>query len=94
MDLPSTLPAAATPPAPNSDSPPAAGADSILTCPLSGCPRLVDESVLRAALEALDAVINCEPFADVSGPGTEGFDVYEVVAAARERVAAALGDSV
>ena len=92
MDSPSTYPAAATPPAHTPDSPPAAGADSILTCPLSGCPRLVDEAVLRAALEALDAVINCEPFADVSGPGTEGFDVYEVVAAARERVAAALGE--
>jgi len=52
----------------------------------------VDEAVLRAALEALDAVINCEPFADLAPPGTEGFDVYEVVAAARERVAEALGD--
>jgi hypothetical protein len=53
-------------------------------------PRLVDESLLREVLAALDAVINCEPFADVSPPGTEGFLVYEVVAAARERVADAL----
>ena len=67
-------------------------ADSIRRRLLSGCPRLVDEGVLRATLEALDAVINCEPFADLSPPGTEGFDVYELVAAARERVAAALGD--
>ena len=89
MDFPATCPAAADPPAHTPDSPPAPGVDSI---PLSGCPRLVDEAVLRAALEALDAVINCEPFADVSGPETEGFDVYEVVAAARERVAAALGE--
>lgn len=36
-------------------------------------------------------MINCEPFADVSPPGTEGFDVYEVVAAVRERVVEALG---
>jgi len=56
----------------------------------TGLPRLVDESVLLQALAALDAVINCEPFADVSPPGTEGFLVYEVVAAARERVADAL----
>ena len=59
----------------------------------TGHPRLVDEAVLRAALAALDAVINCEPFADVSPPGTEGFDVYEVVALARERVAEALGEA-
>ena len=92
MDFPSTSPATADPPAHHPDSPAAVGTDSILNCPLSGCPRLVDEAVLRSALEALDAVINCEPFADVSGPGTEGFDVYEIVAAARERVAAALGE--
>ena len=60
--------------------------------PLSGCPRLVDEQVLRDALAALEAVINCEPFADVSPPGTEGFLVYDLVAAALERVAAALGE--
>ena len=77
MDFPSTCPAPAK---------------SVRHSPLSGCPRLVDEAVLRAALEALDAVINCEPFADVSPPGTEGFDVYDLVAAARERVAAALGE--
>jgi hypothetical protein len=59
--------------------------------PLTGFPRLVDEQVLRDALAALDAVINCEPFADVSPPGTEGFLVYDVVAAARERVAQSLG---
>jgi hypothetical protein len=58
----------------------------------SGWPRVVDESVLRSALSALDAVINCEPFADVSPPGTEGFLVYEEVAAARERLSAALGE--
>jgi hypothetical protein len=58
--------------------------------PMDGLPRLVDESVLREALAALDAVINCEPFADVSPPGTEGFLVYDAVAAARERVADAL----
>lgn len=62
--------------------------------PLTGLPRLVDEQVLRDALAALDAVINCEPFADVSPPGTEGFLVYDVVAAARERVAQALGETV
>ena len=53
--------------------------------------RLVDAGVLVAALAALDAVIQCEPFADVSPPGTEGFLVYEEVAAARERLARALG---
>jgi hypothetical protein len=77
MDFPSTCPAAA---------------ESVRQSPSSGFPRLVDEAVLRAALEALDAVINCEPFADVAPPGTEGFDVYDLVAVARERVAAALGD--
>jgi hypothetical protein len=70
----------------NSDPAPA---DSRCYSP-TGLPRLVDESVLREALAALDAVINCEPFADVSAPGTEGFLVYDVVAAARERVADAL----
>jgi hypothetical protein len=60
--------------------------------PAPGWPRVVDEAVLRAALAALDAVINCEPFADVSPPGTEGFLVYEEVAAAREHLAAALGE--
>jgi hypothetical protein len=59
----------------------------------AGFPRIVDEGLLRAALAALDAVINCEPFADVSPPGTEGFLVYEEVAAAREFLAAALGES-
>lgn len=59
--------------------------------PLTGLPRLVDEQVLRDAFAALDAVINCEPFADVSAPGTEGFLVYDLVAAARDRVAQALG---
>jgi hypothetical protein len=53
--------------------------------------RLVDAGVLATALAALDAVIQCEPFADVSPPGTEGFLVYAEVAAARERVAKALG---
>jgi hypothetical protein len=47
--------------------------------------------MLRACLAALDAVINCEPLADVAPPGTEGFLVYEVVAAARERLAELLG---
>ena len=60
--------------------------------PRTGLPRLVDEQVLRDALAALDAVINCEPFADVSPPGTEGFVVYDLVAAARDRVAQALGE--
>jgi hypothetical protein len=59
----------------------------------TGYPRLVDEGILRVALAALDAVINCEPFADLSPPGTEGFLVYEEVAAARELLAAALGES-
>jgi hypothetical protein len=78
---------------PHSACPPADGASSDPALPrYTGHPRLVDESVLRAALVALDAVINCEPFADVSPPGTEGFDVYEVVAAARERVSDALGE--
>jgi hypothetical protein len=51
----------------------------------------VEQSLLVEALIALDAVIQCEPFADVAPPGTEGFAVYELVAAARERVAQALG---
>jgi len=73
----------AIPPSPStSQTPPA----------LTGSPRLIDEGLLRAALAALDAVINCEPFADVSPPGTEGFLVYEEVAAARERLAEALGE--
>jgi hypothetical protein len=46
---------------------------------------------LSEALNALDAVIQCEPFADVSPPGTEGFVVYELVAAARERLARVVG---
>ncbi len=80
-------------PCPHSASPRADATSPAHTLPANtGHPRLVDEAVLRAALEALDAVINCEPFADVAPPGTEGFDVYEVVAAARERVAEALGD--
>jgi hypothetical protein len=79
---------------PHSASPRADATSSVASLPPnSGHPRLVDEAVLRAALEALDAVINCEPFADVSPPGTEGFDVYDVVAAARERVAEALDDA-
>ena len=53
--------------------------------------QLVDEGVLADALAALDAVIQCEPFADVAPPGTEGFAVYDLVAAARDRVARALG---
>jgi hypothetical protein len=51
----------------------------------------VDEGVLAAALAALDAVIQCECLADVSGPGTEGFLVYAEVAAAREAVLRAVG---
>jgi len=61
------------------------------TVPDAGHPRLVEQSLLVEALIALDAVIQCEPFADVAPPGTEGFAVYELVAAARERVAHALG---
>jgi len=80
-------------PCPHSATPRADGTSPAFHLPANtGHPRLVDEAVLRAALEALDAVINCEPFADLAPPGTEGFDVYEVVAAARERVAEALGD--
>jgi hypothetical protein len=80
-------------PCPHATSPRADATAPAHTLPSNtGHPRLVDEAVLRAALEALDAVINCEPFADVSLPGTEGFDVYEVVAAARERVAEVLGE--
>jgi hypothetical protein len=60
--------------------------------PLTGFPRVVDEGMLRACLAALEAVINCEPFADVAPPGTEGFLVYEEVAAARERLADLLGE--
>lgn len=54
-------------------------------------PRVVDCRVLVEAFDALDAVIQCEPFADVAPPGTEGFAVYELVAAARERLAEVLG---
>jgi hypothetical protein len=60
--------------------------------PVTGFPRVVDEGMLRACLAALEAVINCEPFADVAPPGTEGFMVYEEVAAARERLADLLGE--
>jgi hypothetical protein len=74
---------------------PCAGAsgDESHTClpDTAGFPRLVDHSLLVEALAALDAVIQCEPFADISPPGTEGFAVYELVAAARERVAQAIG---
>ena len=77
---------------PRADATASEPADCPFFPPATGHPRVVDEAVLRAALAALDAVINCEPFADVAPPGTEGFLVYEVVAAARERVAAALGD--
>lgn len=80
MSVSSTVPAA-TPSRPDPSQP-----------TLTGLPRLVDEQVLRDALAALDAVINCEPFADVSPPGTEGFLVYDLVAAARDRVAQALGE--
>src|SRR5262245_26875576 len=59
--------------------------------PIFGWPRLIDARTLAEAFEALDAVIQCEPFADVSPPGTEGFDVYELVAAAREKLAQVLG---
>jgi hypothetical protein len=52
---------------------------------------VVDEGVLAEAFAALDAVIQCEPLADVSPPGTEGFAVYELVAAARERLGRVLG---
>jgi hypothetical protein len=64
---------------------------SLTSDPAFGWPRLVEARTLAEALEALDAVIQCEPFADVSPPGTEGFDVYELVAAAREKLARVLG---
>ncbi|HJZ91266.1 MAG TPA: hypothetical protein VKE40_10365 [Gemmataceae bacterium] len=64
---------------------------TLTTDPALGWPRLVDARVLAEAFEALDAVIQCEPFADVSPPGTEGFDVYELVTAAREKLAHILG---
>jgi hypothetical protein len=58
---------------------------------ISPWPRVVDCRVLVEAFDALDAVIQCEPFADMAPPGTEGFAVYELVAAARERLAEVLG---
>ena len=79
--------------APDPDAPPPASSATRLPAgqPHDDGWRLVDAGVLAAALTALDAVIDCEPFADVSPPGTEGFLVYAEVAAARERVAKALG---